>query len=496
MIKMKNVLCWLGVVGAVLFVSACTAGQTPGPSISSVCATCPSYSHLQVTVGTANLYGTMSGLNVVSTLRQPNGLSALGVDTPTLTGPFVITAGAASANNSLSDPYSTYPDGGPSLAESGADPGVIGGTPQSVQIGTPACDTTLAISGFITCPAGQSPNASTLGESGGVFAMGLAPYNVEAETSLSYSYQPYAQPFYDSSGHFPLIPWGGPPAFDPDHNGMGTRDGLVPLGSDSFGLNYFLGVGEGVTAFENVTPSTGSYTLAVQIGEAGPNGPTYKTISASASLVSTAPLGTAVAPVVTPDANGDGGASLNVTLPAGATEALVQVVDWGPGGGPNNGGALVANCHGPKGEQFAPVYYTVEVTSSGVVDLPTSDGPNTNLNGGKDNLTPSPTICTLADNNNPPDGISAPIPPAGDNFTVQLIGFDYPAYEAAVGLLGAHPPQVPAIAGPGGQSDITISVPVEEDYPNYNVQIPLAHFRKLVKPHHLRIVTRKRAAAL
>jgi hypothetical protein len=462
-------------------VSACTASQTPGPPITSVCVTCASYSHLQLAVGTANFYGTASGLNVVSTLRQPDGASALGVDTPSLSGPFVLTVGAAPANGTMSDPYSTYPNLGPSLAESGEASPAIAGTPQSVQIGTPACDTTMVVGGFTTCPVGISPNASTFGESGGVFAMGLAPYNVEAETSNAYSYQPFGQPFYDVSGHQQLIPWGGPPAFDPDGDGMGTRDGLVQIGNDSFGDAYFLGVGEGITSFVGVTPSAGTYSLAVQIGIAGSGGPTFKTISTTAALNSLALLGTASAPLVTPDANGDGGATVAVTLPAGATEAEVQIVDWGPGGGPNNGGALVANCHGPKGEQFAPVYYTLEVTSSGVADLPPDDGPNTNLNGGRSNLTPSHSICTLADNQSPPDGIT-PVA-AGDDFTVQMIGFDYPAYEAAVSLLAKSVPQAPAIAGTGGQADITISAPVEEDYPNYNVQIPLDRVRHHVRPH-------------
>lgn len=461
---MKNIARLVSGVAAALALTACTAGQTPGPSLSSVNPLDPNYSKLQFAVGTANLYGTSTGLNVVSTLRQPNGHSAVGVDSPTITGPFTITAGAAPANGSLSDPYTTITTGGPSLAESGSNPVSIGSTPQSVHPGTPFCDTIGTVAGFTTCPSGISPNASTFGESGGVFAMGLAPYNARAETAQSYSYAPYAQPFYAQNNRV-FVPWGGPPAFDPDANGMGTRDGLVVSDIDSFNQPYFLGVGEGLSAFQGVTPGAGAYSLTVQICTAAAGGGSCGNLSANASLTSVAPLATISSPTVVPDGSGDGGATLNVVLPAGVTEGLVQIVDYGPGGGPLNGGGSVGNCHGPKGEAFSPVYYTIHVTASGAYALPPSDGPNINLNGGKNNLTPSHSICTLLDNQAPPDGVTPQN--AGDNFTVEMIGFDYPAYEAAVSLIGSSVPQAPPITGAGGQADLTLAVPVEEDYPGY-----------------------------
>src|SRR4029077_1926863 len=165
------------------------------------------------------------------------------------------------------------------------------------------------------------------------------PYNITGPTQQSYSYAPYAQPFYDPSSTRQFVPWGGPPAFDPDGNGMGTRDGLIQAGNDSFGLPYFLGVGEGVTIFEGVTANTGAYSLAVQVATIGGGGHvTVTTFTAGAHLNSPALLGNATAPLVTPDANGDGGATMIVPMPGGATEALAQIVDYGPGGGPLNGG--------------------------------------------------------------------------------------------------------------------------------------------------------------
>jgi hypothetical protein len=457
--------------------AACTASGTPGPTINAVD---PNYGKLQFAVGTANLYGTTTGLNVASTMRQPNGHSAYGVDTPQVTGPFTFAVGAQPANGSLSDPYGTFPNNGPSLPETSGSSPAITGTPQTVHPGTPFCDTILVVSGFTTCPPGISPNATTFGESGGVFAMGLAPYNTVASTGQSYSYQPFPQPLYENAGHFQFVAWGGPPAFDPDGDGMGTRDGLIVNDFDSFGNPFFLGVGEGVSVFEGVTAATGSYTMSVQIAIAGPNGPQILTKTTTASLNSLALLPTIAAPLVTPD--GTGGANFNIAagnFAAPMTEALVQIIDYGPGAGPNNpqptGLLTQPNCQGPKGTQFAPVYFTFIVTATGAVNLGNLHGPNTNLNGGIGNLQPSPSICTQAQN------LAAGTPDqfgnfVGDNITVQIIGFDYPDYEAAHSLLGNNVPQAPSITGANGQADITVSIPEEEDYPGYT-QSPLLKVR-------------------
>jgi hypothetical protein len=349
------------------------------------------------------------------------------------------------------------------------------------------------VSNFTTCPAGISPNASTFGQSGGVFAMGIAPYNTVGSTGQSYSYQPIPQPMYDTTGHFQFVAWGGPPAFDPDGDGMGTRDGLIVTDFDSFGDPYFLGVGEGITIFEGVTPSTGTYGLSIQLAIAGPGGPQILTKTTSATLNSLALLPTISAPVVTPDANGDGGAAVTVTaanFPGGAvTEALVQIIDYGPGAGPNNpqnsGNPTQANCQGPKGTNFAPVYFTFFVNAAGTYTLGPSQGPNLNLNGGRGNLQASPSICTAAQNQaaGAPDQNGNFV---GDNITVQIIGFDYPDFEAAHSLLGNSVPQAPSITGAGGQSDITVSIPEEEDAPLYTQSgLSRVHHRvhSRVRPH-------------
>ena len=465
--------------------AACSSSGTPGPTINAVD---PNFGKLQFAVGTANLYGTDSGLNVVSTLRQPNGHSAYGVDAPTITGPFVLNTASAPANGFLSDPYNTEINNGPSLMESGGSTPSIGSTPETVHPGTPFCDTTGVVSGFTTCPPGISPNASTFGQSGGVFAMGLAPYNTVASTGQSYSYQPYAQPVYETTGHFQFVAWGGPPAFDPAGDGMGTRDGLFPLDFDSFGNPFFLGVGEGVSIFENATPSTGSYNMAVVLAILGPNGVQLITKNAGATMNSTALLPTATTPVVTPD--GTGGATFTITasnFPPGVTEALVQIVDYGPDGGPlhpqGNGGLTTPNCQLAKGTQFAPVYYTFFVTGPGSFTLDAAHGPNI-LNQGQQ-VQASPSICTDVQNT------AAGFGPNGDNFTVQIIGLDYPGFEAAHSLLNNTVPQTPPIVGANGQADITVSIPQEEDYPGYAPQ-GLLHVRHHARPqpHAHRILGR------
>ncbi len=462
----------LALAAVAIALAACSPGQTTGPSITTANVGSPSYSKVQFAVGTANIYGSITGLNVVSTLRQPNGESAVGVDTPTIRGPFVNTSAAAAADGaSFGDPYtsayfmSTGPPqvgAGPSLPESTSSTPIITGTAQSVHPGTPVCDSVgPPPAGFIQCPAGIPPNTTTFGQSGGVFAMGIAPYNVVANTAQAYSYAPYPQPMYDNGQTHPLfVAWGGPPAFDPDGNGMGTRDGLIILGTDALGFNYFLGVGEGLSVFEGVTPSTGVYSLAVQISfVASGGGQQSVTFTVNAGLGSTALLPTVTAPFVTPNPSLDGGATFTAAaLPAGVTEELVQIVDYGPGGGPlAGGGASIANCQGPKGTSFSPVYYTVVVKAAGSYNVGRLHGPN-NLAGGAGTLTPTQTICTEPQNN------AVAGAAAGDNFTVQVIGFDYPEYEAALSLTQGSTPQTPQITGASGQSDITISLPVEEDW--------------------------------
>lgn len=455
----------VSIVTTCVVLCACSAGGTGGPPITSVNPGSSSYSALQFAVGTANLYGSGDvGLNVVSTFRQTDGASATGVNTPAITGPFGITAAAVPADAGLPDPYTTAVNGGPSYEEIQTGGASIAGTPQTVLPGTPECDGNGAPSPFTACQAGIAPNASSFGQSGGVFAMGLAPYNSVAATGQSYSYAPYAQPFYPATTHPVFVPWGGPPAFDPFGDGMGERDGVGAInGVDSFNEPYFLGVAEGITVFDGVTVRTGQYKLNVAISTVSNGGAvSTQNVSATASLPSLAVLPAISTPALSPDANGDGGATFTMSLPPGVSEAYVQIVDYGPGGGPNNGGATnVSNCQGARGTAFAPVYYTIHIANaaSASYQLPPSIGPNLATSGGANTKQPSPTLCTAKQNTAAAGGTSTP----ADDFVVQAIGFDYPIYQAALGLTQATTPQKPQISNAAGTANITISIPAEQD---------------------------------
>jgi hypothetical protein len=440
-------------VALTAMLGGCSGGGSNG--IPKITSTNPlSTGVLQFAVGTANLYGTASGLNVVSTYRQADGLSNVLVDTPTITGPFTLPASAPAGNNPV-DPYTTVTffgsgsPSGPSVEEVAAG-GKITGTSQSVHLGTPACDQTTpctvasAAGGNVSVP----PNTNTFGQSGGVFGDGISPQN-STTSGQSATYEPYTEPLYDSTTGNEFIPFGGPPAFDPNKTGLGLRDGLSNLGGVNGTLGV-LGLPLGISTFYGVAVRPGSYGLSIQVptGFSGTTA-TYGTASKSATLTSTAELGTITAPVLTLD--GAGGGSFTIAaLPAGVTEELVEITDFG------DGSDAAETCQGPLGATIdangggaGPVFYTILVKAPGTYTLPDSIGPNTTVSSGVSKITPSPSICTAAQNTT-----AAGATDTGDSYTVQAIGADYPLYES---LYPNNTSQTPAIVGANGQADITIS---------------------------------------
>ena len=135
-------------------------------------------------------------------------------------------------------------------------------------------------------------------------------------------------------------------------------------------------------------------------------------------------------------------------LPAGVTDALLQVADLGPV--QSSGTAAYINCY--TNGTF-PAYFTVHVTASGVATLPDLDGV------GKPSVH-DPTICTAAQNaavaaNATAVAANGTGPVGGDQYTVQLIGADYPIFASNILLTKGQ--QLPAILGARGSDDITIS---------------------------------------
>lgn len=261
------------VTGALL--AGCSGGlSTNGSSYSPpVSQTNLSNNKLEFAVGTANYQGT-TYLNTVVSFRQPNGASAVLVDTPTITGPAGFTV--------------------PAVASAGTDGGTahISGTPQTAP----------------TYPPASPPPATTFNQSGGAFSYGFAPFNSNTLGTAFYPGNPplYSQPFYIASAS-KLQFYGGPPAF-PFFN-----DGTYPAG--------FLGYSQGFTMF-GATPVSGQYTLSVLVPAANTS---PLTTTANATLNAATVLGLPTVAGITED--GSGGLSGTVTPGSGATETLVYVVD-------------------------------------------------------------------------------------------------------------------------------------------------------------------------
>lgn len=256
----------LAAMGAI--VAGCTsAGSAVEPSVSQANL---SANKLQFAVGTANFAGTV-GLNTVTTYRQPNGLSAVLVSTPTITGPagFVVNATAAQA---------------------GVDSGTnhISGSPQ-VDPGTAAIP-------------------STFGTAGGAFAYGITPENYT--TSGSASYAVYSQPFYNvTSATVQARAYrGGPPLYPQ------FRDGTFP--------SAFLGYTQGWDAFVNVTLAAGTYGLSVNVPSANATGITQ---TASGTLSTVVPLGAMALPTF--NRSGANGGTVAFVAPVGVVESIVYITD-------------------------------------------------------------------------------------------------------------------------------------------------------------------------
>lgn len=410
----------IGTVGGLLAAVALSSCSGNGLNPQKVTTVNPLQGKLQLAVGTANIFGdlgagagALTGLNVIATFRQPSGAQTPGdtdalVNTPTLSGPFTLPTTAGTPN--------AY---GSTIAD-GPGPGEIGG-------------------GKITATPQQNPGsstipASTFGVSGGVTGLGFEPFNytttgTAGTVGTPTTFKPYIVPAYDNGDPNAFRPWGGPPAFDPNKDGKGERDGTAVSPT-------ILGVSEGLDVFAGVAPAVGAYTLSVNV-PTSQNG-TSGNLSAAATLGTGTLLPAVTPPVATPD--GSGGATFAVTLPPGVTEAYLEITDFGPPQ-PTSGTAVVS-CNA---SDAVPVYYTIFVTASGSVTLPPADGPGTPG-------TNTPSICTPTQNTTANGGTT---PQEGDQFTTQLIGFDYPAYEASYPNSNGNP--TPTLVGAAGQADITIS---------------------------------------
>jgi hypothetical protein len=391
--------------------AGCTGGQTANvPGQTSVNPVTQS-ANLQFAVGTANIQGTATGMNVIETNRQANGDSSVLVSTPFITGPFTLPPGVPVASAASDGTTATK---GPSTAETA---GTI-----------PECANTPCIAGVPQAAAGvtktQLPYVATFGQNGGAFGLGFEPAN-EGNNVTAVNYVPYGVPLYAPSI---FIPWGGPPSYDPNGDGKGTRDGIS--GDYTKGV---LGSELGLDIFQGVTPAVGTYSLQVEI-------PTYAGIEKIPTVtfpMTQAPaLPTIAAPTLTVDASGN--ITATATLPASAPAFVggyIEVVTSGTASC-NAAGNLELYGKGVSGNTGAApqptVYYTQWFAGlTGTLSVTSKNAPG-------------------------PAGSTFPAICSGDTATAYVIGFDYDHHAITyTGPAGGTFPAKPPF--PTGSADVSIS---------------------------------------
>ena len=402
--------------------AACTNGNgAVEPPVTSVNPSSPSYSHLQFAVGTANIGGQID-LNTVVTLRQSNGLSAVGYSTPTITwtGNFTNTGGTAAGDDA-------------GLKQ------ISGNLPSN--------------------PTGSTVAPSTFGNdagSWGAFGYGFDPANSGPAGSNGLIVNP-CLPFFASALPAALNLTAGTPACTASGGGSIFEGGPPAFPQvRSAALAGEIGSFLGFTPFAGIkpAPATGSATSTFTLSVALPTSPVSTLTPVTATMQNFAGLPTFTTPTLTLD--GKGGGTIAYALPAGVTEALIIVQDWGPAGDGTAGNCNYGFSPG------APFIYSVLVKpgSPNPIGLGGAAGNNgdnlgaTPALGGLPSNESTQTICTSAANN------TATGTAAGDQVNVIAVGFDYPAFEAAYPQSnGNATPTITSASGAPtyGQANVTIS---------------------------------------
>jgi hypothetical protein len=277
---LKRILA-LAAVGGLFALPACTSGQAavePSKTIANVTT-----SQLQFQVGTANIAGVGVGLNTVVTFRQPNGLSALLDNTPSINLPFTNTASAALAFN-----------------DSGTNR--ISGTPQTNN-GVPSTD------------------PRTFAQTVGAFAYGFLNSNSSTTGADNSTFYPTANrmPYYAATRRAFYVGPGNP--FVPNF-----KDGSLGIPTDpTVSATPFLGYPSGFTTFL-LAPTTGTYSLSVGLPNASTPIPTF---TATTTMGTVTPLAAMPQPTVT--STGLGGLVVSEVIPAGILETGIFIVDLNSG---------------------------------------------------------------------------------------------------------------------------------------------------------------------
>ncbi|MBV9719674.1 MAG: hypothetical protein JOZ77_10160 [Candidatus Eremiobacteraeota bacterium] len=389
---------WLvGIVGAAI-VAACGSGGASEPPVTSYDPAATSKLQFAVGVATMSYNGGVSvayGLNTVETLRQHDGLSGVLYSVPIIIGPstFDVLTSTESGND---------------VQYAGSDLGTNHVT-----------WSTLNQTHWTGQPRG--PKASTTG----AFGYGLCPCNSDSGPGNGFTplFQAFNLPVYGTDAQ---LWYGGPPAFP------AAGPTLIGLGWEGYSLGF--------TDFA-VQPVVGTYHLYAAVPPAydtpqnptpspNPGGsptPAPGILAAGAQLTDLAPLPALALPSFTPDRRGGG--TIAITVPAGAEEALVEVMALG-----GSGTGICVQSHQSN------TFYTVVTHQRGParVVLPPEIGPLTQ-SGEK-----TPSICPK------------------QTYEVYAAAVDFPAYEASY---PNNLQQLPLIKASNGQADITTSDTVTGAYP-------------------------------
>jgi hypothetical protein len=380
--------------------AGCGNGGASEPPVSSYDPAATSKVQFAVGIATMSFNGGQSvayGLNTVETLRQKDGLSGVLYDVPMIIGP--------SKFNVL-----TSTETGNDVQSAGSDLGtnhITWGTLNQQQWTGPP----------------RGPKASTTG----AFGYGLCPCNSDSGPGNGFTplFQAFNLPVY--GGIADSERWyGGPPAFPAE--GPSVR----ALGWEGYSLGF--------TDFA-VAPVIGAYHLYAAVPPSydtpqdptpspGPNGtptPPPGILAAGAQLTSITPLPAFATPAFKPDRKGGG--TIDVSVPAGASEALVIVRAIG-----GSGVGICVQSHQTDS------FYTVVTNKSGAQALPLADDLGPLTQSGKK----TPTIC-----------------PKG-TYQIYAAGVDYPAFESSY---PSDLSQLPLIKGQNGQADVTTSDLLTGTYP-------------------------------
>jgi len=391
---MKRLLA-AGALGA-LIAGCSTNGTSTVPSTNPLPLT---GFKLQLAVGTAIIGqdGGAPALNVVTTFRASNGLSAVLMDDPSISGPagFKVPAGA----------------GGAYAGMTGIGPAVDAGTPN--------------ITTAPQVPLNVTPTNTTLGTFTGAFSYGMGPFNSDNQTNSVGAYLPgnpnatpgngFTSSAYDGKSVVATTLGTGDPTQPLPFFGTNTFDYLggppaYPFFKDgTFASGAFAGYSQGFYLFET-PPVAGTYNLKVTIPAVNTAAQTY---NASATLHSAAsPFGgpLTVSGIVE---DGKGGMTGTAAIPTGATETMVYIVDGSSG-----------------------LYFTVgpiSGTGAQTWTLPDSLGACNGTGCQNNASTQKPSISP------------------GDTYFVTAVSYDYPAFEAGP---PGNTTVTPTIAGANGQADL------------------------------------------